>query len=301
MVASPMRELSPSHKQRLAWFEERSGMITGWPSPLREGIHLASKAKGIFKPADLEFAVSIRVSFNGPYSDGEVEYRGDDSWSLRYSQEEPDGYDPSTYWTNLSLQRCIEARIPVGVFIRLDEPNSRSNKYQIVGLALPVSWSNGFFTFEGPISLPSFASTGAIGPGDKYEDDRKRVLREIAARQGQPIFRRLLIDSYQSRCVLSDCTTVEALEAAHIRPYRGPLSNTPKNGILLRADLHTLFDLHLFGVEPVQRTVELSPRLRNSQYAKLQGRQLVEPRVLSTRPSDSILFAAWADFKGAAS
>lgn len=40
------------------------------------------------------------------------------------------------------------------------------------------------------------------------------------------------------------------MEAAHIRPYRGKKDNHPSNGLLLRADIHTLFDLNLVAIDP---------------------------------------------------
>ncbi len=55
---------------------------------------------------------------------------------------------------------------------------------------------------------------------------------------------------YEHRCVVTGCTVIAVLEAAHIRPYRRPEDNDVKNGLLLRADIHTLFDLNLLGIEP---------------------------------------------------
>jgi len=49
------------------------------------------------------------------------------------------------------------------------------------------------------------------------------------------------------------------LEAAHIKPYRGKTDSHLENGLLLRADLHTLFDLNLIGVEPDTLTVRVHP------------------------------------------
>jgi len=62
------------------------------------------------------------------------------------------------------------------------------------------------------------------------------------ARLGQGSFRVLVTDAYQRRCAVSGERTLPVLEAAHIRPYadRGP--HQVANGLLLRADLHKLFD-----------------------------------------------------------
>jgi hypothetical protein len=42
--------LNPGHRQRLEWFEEHQGQISPFPPPLNDGMLLAAKAKGIYKP-----------------------------------------------------------------------------------------------------------------------------------------------------------------------------------------------------------------------------------------------------------
>ena len=63
------------------------------------------------------------------------------------------------------------------------------------------------------------------------------------------------------------------LEAAHINPYRGESDNHPDNGLLLRADIHTLFDLNLLGIEPDHFRVELHPSLAK-EYGDIAGTKL---------------------------
>lgn len=77
------------------------------------------------------------------------------------------------------------------------------------------------------------------------EDARQRELRAVFLRRGQEKFRKDLINAYKSRCAVTGCNIVEILEAAHIIPYRGEHTNRCNNGLLLRADIHTLFDLGL--------------------------------------------------------
>ena len=67
--------------------------------------------------------------------------------------------------------------------------------------------------------------------------------------------------SKRYRCMVSGCQLVDLLEAAHIRPYRGENDNHPSNGLLLRADLHTLFDLDLLGIDPETLLVRLADPL----------------------------------------
>jgi hypothetical protein len=66
------RQLSQRHQAVLNWFHENAGFEVSWPKPIQtpEGItHLASKAKGIYKPEWSEYAVSVRQSLRGPYPD----------------------------------------------------------------------------------------------------------------------------------------------------------------------------------------------------------------------------------------
>jgi predicted restriction endonuclease len=83
---------------------------------------------------------------------------------------------------------------------------------------------------------------------------------------------------YGRRCALSDCDAVEALEAAHVVPYLGPQTDVAENGILLRADLHTLFDRQLLDIDPLSLRVILAPALKATVYASLEGRALRLPQ-----------------------
>lgn len=73
--------------------------------------------------------------------------------------------------------------------------------------------------------------------------ERRRVLREISLRRGQSQFRERLIRRYGLRCQISGYDFAAAVEAAHVRPYAAYEENGAGNGLLLRSDLHTLFDL----------------------------------------------------------
>jgi putative restriction endonuclease len=90
-------------------------------------------------------------------------------------------------------------------------------------------------------------------------DRRKVVERQIRERRGQQQFRDGLRERYGDRCLITGCEVLAVLEAAHISPYRGEGDNHPANGLLLRADVHTLFDLDLLGIDPDRLRVELHP------------------------------------------
>lgn len=62
--------ISPEHRRRLAWFEEYQGEVSPIPGPLPDGQLLVSKPKGIYKPGDLPYALSVRINLGSPYADG---------------------------------------------------------------------------------------------------------------------------------------------------------------------------------------------------------------------------------------
>jgi HNH endonuclease len=128
-------------------------------------------------------------------------------------------------------------------------------------------------------------------------DERLRVQAEIFRRQGQARFRQDLMDAYSNRCVVTGCDATWALEAAHIRSYHGLASNDVRNGLLLRGDIHTLFDLHLLGIDPETRTVALSWRLSGKHYKHLAGVPLAAPKKDNQRPSKDRLVERWQRFQ----
>jgi putative restriction endonuclease len=132
---------------------------------------------------------------------------------------------------------------------------------------------------------PAYAPTG--------KDERERAMRQIATRRGQPEFRQERVQ-YGDRCVISGCTLVHALEAAHINPYRGPNENNPENGLLLRADLHTLFDLDLIGIEPETLIVALHPSVVGKGYDEVNGAALL---CGMAQPSKTALVNRWTAFE----
>lgn len=106
---------------------------------------------------------------------------------------------------------------------------------------------------------------------ESVEDQRRRVLRSVVQRRGQPKFRKALIEVYGGRCAISGCAMVDLLEAAHVYPYKDGVTNDVSNGLLLRADLHTLFDLRLISTDPDTSQVVGCAALQGSEYAGYLG------------------------------
>jgi len=125
-------------------------------------------------------------------------------------------------------------------------------------------------------------------PLDSTYDARVWAMRAVAQRRGQPLFRAKLLDAYEGRCAITKCSAVEVLEAAHVLPYRGEHTNRLDNGLLLRADLHTLFDCGLLWVTP-ENTVALAPSLLATDYAAFQGKPLDLPTAAIHRPNPAYL------------
>ena len=126
---------------------------------------------------------------------------------------------------------------------------------------------------------------------DGLTDARMRVYASIVRRQGQPAFRKALLAAYEGRCAVTGCDVKDVLEAAHVHPYRGKETNVTANGLLLRADIHTLFDLYQIGIDPRTLTLRVGPSLLQTTYGALDGVQVACPKQASDRLSPEAL--AW--------
>jgi hypothetical protein len=113
-------------------------------------------------------------------------------------------------------------------------------------------------------------------PARARADDREVqiIKRMVRTRQGQQGFREDLIRTYGGRCFVTGCTELAALEAAHIRAVRKKGRHSVRNGMLLRADVHNLFDRGLFVIDK-DYVVTLHPRIKkDSCYRDLDGKDL---------------------------
>ena len=107
------------------------------------------------------------------------------------------------------------------------------------------------------------AARQPVDLNDTTVDDGPRFGAEYLtrARLGQGAFRVLVTDAYERRCAISGERTLPVLEAAHIKPYADSGPHQVSNGLLLRSDLHTLFDRGYITVTPDLR-VEVSRRIK---------------------------------------
>lgn len=124
----------------------------------------------------------------------------------------------------------------------------------------------------------------------------ERVLAAIWTRRGQPEFRAHLLDAYDSRCAITRCEVVDALEAAHITPFAEEQAYGVSNGVLLRSDIHTLFDLFLLSIDPTSWTVHIAPQLTGS-YGIIDGIKLSLPIEASTQPDQERLLRHYREWQ----
>jgi hypothetical protein len=129
---------------------------------------------------------------------------------------------------------------------------------------------------------------GEYDPTNK-KDERTKVMQAIARRQGRESFRNQLLVAYGRKCAITKCDVVKVLEAAHISPYSGEKSNHVENGILLRADIHTLFDLGQIGIDHRGKKVLISSELKGTGYEYLDGAPVQFPENENHHPNRDVV------------
>lgn len=190
----------------------------------------------------------------------------------------PTEYEPFTRIEDATLQAVRADFGGVAKFLK-ENIYQRSDK----GPSLDVS---GIFKH-----VEDTATSTGVFHAVSVTDSRTRHFEAIIRRRGHPRFRHLLLRAYGRRCAFSKCEVREVLEAALIRPYRGAQTFHVSNGLLLRSDLHTLFDLGQISVDSSNMTVLISKALENSTYRFLKGRSIVVPEREEFRPSPEALDA----------
>ncbi len=113
----------------------------------------------------------------------------------------------------------------------------------------------------------------------------KSVLTKV--RLGQGAFRVLVTDAYSRKCSITGEKTLPVLEAAHIKPYAASGPHFVSNGLLLRSDMHKLFDNGYLTITS-ELKIEVSSRIREEfqngkEYYQYHGKSLA---VIPSKTSD---------------
>jgi len=299
-----LSDVAGEHGVALRWFRDHANQIVTWAemqAHADRGARLVNQAKGIYKPHYMPYALSVRQTLESPYADKEVQRRADGSWVYPYYQENQNPALRDTEATNRGLVKCMKDGVPIGVLLQT-KPKP-GVEYQVLGLAKVSEWQDGYFILEGYSAQGSIhqddaahdrakadSTNSAGGFDDLSSDDRRqKAIAEVVRRRGQAKFRKVLLDAYGQRCAVTECDAIEALEAAHIAPYRGDHTDHVQNGLLLRADIHSLFDLGLLSVNPAMKTVVIADSLVGTVYGKLAGAPLHLPDDSANWPSHAAL------------
>jgi putative restriction endonuclease len=125
----------------------------------------------------------------------------------------------------------------------------------------------------------------------------------ILPRLGQGSFRIVVTEAYERRCALTGERTLPVLDAAHIKPYSVLQRHEVSNGILMRSDLHRLFDDGYITIDPANRKILVSSRIREEfdngkEYYRLHGQSIREPAKIVYRPhNDNLDYHAYNVFR----
>jgi putative restriction endonuclease len=115
----------------------------------------------------------------------------------------------------------------------------------------------------------------------------------VRPRLGQGTFRVCVTEAYDRTCAVTTEHSLPVLEAAHIRPYTKGGAHDVRNGLLLRTDIHRLFDRGFVTVTPEGRfevSRQLGDRWRNGRiYYELSGREIRLPDDPADRPDPALL------------
>ncbi|WP_329085119.1 HNH endonuclease [Actinomadura citrea] len=97
----------------------------------------------------------------------------------------------------------------------------------------------------------------------------------VRVRVGQPVFREAMLATFGEVCAFTGPAPAQALEAAHLYSYAATGKHHRGGGLLLRRDIHRLFDLGLLAYNPGAKTIDVAPSLANFPlYSKLHGKAL---------------------------
>ena len=245
---------------------------------------------GMFKPSKSNYVLSVRSSHRANleslYTDPEPQ-KTDTGWRYKYQQVITIG---GPKWKNNGMQSNIEDVVPVGVFRNTGGKSRGKTMYEVLGVAYVRSYdeTTGYFELE---YSPSIITDTDADLGKTNLEEDLRVWRDTqqVIREGQAKFRKELIEAYAGKCAITGYDVELALDAAHVRKYNGKQTNIVQNGLLLRKDLHKLFDHGVFGIRPYDLNIVLNDRARNSSYAELANVRLRLPSNQRAGPDPGLL------------
>ncbi len=214
-----------------------------------EQVHLATRAKGIFKPRQMQTLLSIKTV---------VPRTGRRYWyddQRLYERALPSGEDfhyafrrgGASHADNQLLRTAWQERIPIIYFLGISP-----GRYQAIAPAYIYGWDWPRNRCQvGPGKADARQSAAGPAPLEAREE-RRHYLLEARQRAHQASFRQALLDAYQNRCAISGLAEPRLIDAAHIVEDRHQTLGQPivPNGLPLSKIHHAAFDGALIGVDP---------------------------------------------------
>ncbi len=250
-------EQPSSHAMRMAAFEHVRtltaihGELTS--DHLRQGfvvdgnrVPLVNPQRGIFKPHQMEFLLSIKTVFPRPggrvwYEDQHEIHKSiyDATADVEYSFMGQDPAAADNQWMKAAAQHAI----PIIYFLGV-----APGRYQAIVPTFLTDWSASALRVRAYFG--DAAQCSPIAPATEVE--RRYALRSVKQRLHQASFREAVVAAYQGRCALSGLPEPLLLDAAHIIADGDHLLGQPvvTNGIPLSKLHHAAFDSHLIGIDP---------------------------------------------------
>ncbi|MBD3906507.1 HNH endonuclease [Chryseobacterium sp. C-2] len=133
-----------------------------------------------------------------------------------------------------------------------------------------------------------FTSDVEVQLNKQTESELEYIYQRIKKRFRQSRFRKELLEAYDNTCAITGSKVIDLLEAAHIQPYDGAYTSVVSNGILLRSDIHDLFDSQKDGKRliniSVDYKIEVHISLENSEYWGYNGKDIKLPKEIINYP-----------------
>ena len=264
-----------------------------------ERIPLVNPRRGIFKPRQMRYLLSIKTVFPRPgarvwYDDQRDVHRqifeSDETVDYAFMGQNPGAAD------NRWLREAFENRIPVIYFLGI-----APGRYQAVLPAFISVWDTDALKARVAFGMPE---QDAFAPPENALE-RRYALRAVQQRLHQASFREAVIAAYDGRCALSGLPEQRLLDAAHIISDKNERLGQPivPNGLPLSKIHHAAFDAHLIGIDPDYR-LHVSDRLLDQNdglmleaLKQIDGEALHLPNRVKDRPDRDRLAIRFERFK----
>jgi hypothetical protein len=239
---------------------------------------------GIYKPARSDYALSIAMKLSSPYEHkDEVVFLEDGRWLMTYSPRSG-GLRLSD---NRALIKCMDERIPLGVFKQITDKRDRQlgSTYRVLGLGMITNYDADadVFIVESADRAALEHLTGAISEEKvRYEVQlyaqltnefrpfikEDNVVYTVTAPKRDEAFRQVVLREYDFTCAVCEMKfclgDLFEATAAHVVPKRKSGTDDPRNGLALCRTHHWAFDAGIFTLSD-KYEVLLSPVVQRAE------------------------------------